>query len=202
MADGRGVARGQIIFLNGTSSSGKSSLAVELLRSLDSVWFHLSVDAFNRMGSRRSDLLPDDAAVAAALTRMRRGFHRAVAGMAAGGNNVVVDHVLSERWRLLDCLDVLDGYDVVLVGVRCSLEELERRELARGDRTPGTAALQYERVHAHGIYDVECDTGTTSTEDCARLVKDFLAGRLQGAPTAFDRLRALAPGAAEELAVR
>ncbi|MFG3007432.1 phosphotransferase-like protein [Streptomyces calvus] len=32
-------------------------------------------------------------------------------------------------WRLLDCLGLFCPGNVVLVGVRCSLEELERREL-------------------------------------------------------------------------
>ncbi len=182
---------GQVIFLNGTSSSGKSSLATELLRTLDSPYFHLSVDAFNAMGARRADLVPTPEDLTVALTRMRQGFHRAVAGMAAAGNNVVVDHVLSEPWRLADCLDVLAGYDVVLVGVRCSFEELQRREAARGDRQPGTAAMQFERVHAHGIYDFECDTSVDDTAECARSLKDFLARRSPAAPTAFDRLRAL-----------
>jgi chloramphenicol 3-O phosphotransferase len=40
--------RGQIIFLNGTSSSGKSSIAGQLLR-LDPPHFHMSVDAINSM---------------------------------------------------------------------------------------------------------------------------------------------------------
>lgn len=40
---------GRIIFLNGTSSSGKSSIARELLGLLDGVYSHLSVDAFNAM---------------------------------------------------------------------------------------------------------------------------------------------------------
>ncbi|GAA2145950.1 hypothetical protein GCM10009760_35170 [Kitasatospora kazusensis] len=191
MPDHRDTEPGRIIFLNGTSSSGKSSLAVELLRTLDSPYFHLSVDAFNAMGARRAELLPTPDDLAAALTRMRRGFHRAIAGMAAAGNNVVVDHVFSEPWRLLDCLDVLAGYDVVLVGVRCPLDELRRRELARGDRQPGTAELQFDLVHAHGVYDVECDTGAAGTEDCARQVRDFLARRDRTAPTAFERLRAL-----------
>ncbi|MCW2943245.1 MAG: chloramphenicol phosphotransferase, partial [Actinomycetia bacterium] len=68
------------------------------------------------------------------------GFHRAVAGMSAAGNHVVVDYVLSQRWRLLDCLDLFTAGSVVLVGVHCPLLELERREQVRGDRTPGLAA--------------------------------------------------------------
>jgi len=177
-------ARGLIIFLNGTSSSGKSSIAAELLRILDPLHYHLSVDAFNAMRARR-DIAPDE--LDGELERMRQGFHRAIAAMAVAGNNVVVDHVLSEPWRLHDCLDVLDGHEVVFVGVHCSLAELERRELARGDRPPGLAAYQFERVHAHGDYDIEVDTSTTGAEDCALLIKEYLGRRT--APAAFDRLR-------------
>ena len=35
---------GQVVFLNGTSSSGKSSVAEQLLLVLDRLYFHMSVD--------------------------------------------------------------------------------------------------------------------------------------------------------------
>jgi chloramphenicol 3-O phosphotransferase len=94
---------GQVIFLNGTSSSGKSSVAEQLLLVLDRPFFHMSVDAINSMRSRKRtlELGPDE--LANVLARTRAGFHRAVAGMAEAGNDLVVDYVLSERWRLLDC---------------------------------------------------------------------------------------------------
>ncbi len=115
------------------------------------------------------------------------GFHRAVAGMAAAGNDVVVDHVLSEEWRLLDCLGLFAARDVVLVGVRCSLEELERRERQRGDRPVGLAVSQFDQVHAHGLYDIECDTTAASAADCARQISNFLPQR--PVPTAFEQLK-------------
>ncbi len=181
----RSMESGQIIFLNGTSSSGKSSIARELLDILDDgVYFHLAVDSFNAMRTKR-DLDPD--ALDAALRRTRKGFHRSIAAMAEVGNNIVVDHVLSEPWRLLDCLTVLRPEDVLFVGVRCPLEELVRRELARGDRPTGLAAHQYDLVHGHGDYDLECDTGTATPRECARQIKAFLPGR--PTPTAFTRLR-------------
>ncbi|MEU6575755.1 AAA family ATPase [Streptomyces sp. NPDC046805] len=177
--------RGLVIFLSGTSSSGKSSIAAELLHVLDEPYFHMSADAFHAMRTRKK--FPPDR-LDEILHRTWQGFHRAIAGMAGAGNNVVVDHVLSADWRLADCLAVLDPRDVVFVGVRCPLAELERRERERGDRPSGLAARQWKQVHAHGVYDIECDTSRSDPLECAHLIRDFLPGR--PAPTAFERLRA------------
>jgi chloramphenicol 3-O phosphotransferase len=176
---------GRIIFLNGTSSSGKSSIARELLDILDDgVFFHLAVDGFNAMRSKRK---LGDAELEDTLRRTRMGFHRSIAAMAEVGNHIVVDHVLSEPWRLLDCLTVLRPEYVLFIGVHCPLDELTRRELARGDRPAGLAAYQYNLVHSHADYDLECDTGTASPRECAQRIKEFIPRR--PSPTAFTRLR-------------
>jgi chloramphenicol 3-O phosphotransferase len=174
-----------IIFLNGTSSSGKSSIAAELLKVLDTPYFLMAVDAFGAMRSVKRTLELDGPELTEVLRRTRAGFHRAVAGMAHAGNDLVVDHVLSEPWRLQDCLTVLDGLDVVFVGVHCPPEELERRERARGDRVPGVAAKQLQSVHQHGLYDFEVDTSVSSPRECAEAVKESLARP----PRAFEELR-------------
>jgi chloramphenicol 3-O phosphotransferase len=185
----RGDQPGRVILLNGASSSGKSSIARQLQLVLDPPHFHMPVDAINSMRAREKSLELDPAELDAVLARTRAGFHRAVAGMARAGNDVIADHVLSERWRLLDCLEVMAGLQVVFVGVRCSPAELERRERARGDREPGQAARQQDSVHALGCYDVEVDTTSASPRECAGLIADYLAAG--HAPTGFDRLRAL-----------
>ncbi|AXQ57927.1 chloramphenicol phosphotransferase CPT family protein [Streptomyces koyangensis] len=183
---GPGEARGRIVFLNGTSSAGKSSIAGELVRLLDAPWFVMSADAFHAMRSAPA-MGPDR--LEGVLRRTWSGFHRAVAGMAAAGNDLVVDHVLSELWRLRDCLDLFVPEDVVLVEVRCPLPELERRERLRGDRPAGLAARQFSRVHGHGDYDVVVDSGERSPQECAREIAAFL--RLPPAdPTAFARMKA------------
>jgi chloramphenicol 3-O phosphotransferase len=178
------TAPGRIILLNGTSSSGKSSIAKELSELLDGPYYSLAVDAFNAMRDAR-ELDPNE--LGDILYRMRRGFHRAVAGMAAGGNNLIVDHVLSESWRLRDCLEQFAPFDVVFVGVHCSQAELERREQMRGDRPPGLAAQQLSCVHEHALYDIECDTTTATPRECAQHIRDQLAQR--SAPSAFEQLR-------------
>jgi chloramphenicol 3-O phosphotransferase len=181
------VPPGQVVLLNGVSSSGKSSIAQQLLVDLETPWFHMGVDMFGAMrGAQRTHGL-DDAGVADVLRRTRTGFHRAVAGMARAGNDIVMDHVLSERWRLDDLLTVMAGIDVIFAGVHCAVEELERRECLRGDRTLGTAAGQIDQVHSYGDYDVEVDTTIESVATCSARISEYL--RRPSAVRAFDRLR-------------
>ncbi len=181
------VRRGRVILLNGASSSGKSSVGRALLPMLPDPWFFLPVDAVGAMRSTVHTRALDEGEVDEMLRRTRLGYHRAVAALASVGNDVIMDYVLSERWRLDDLLDVLDGYDVTLVDVRCAPDELDRRERARGDRPVGLARSQTE-VHAHREHDIAVDTTSTSPESCARTI----AGALHTVPVpkAFDRLRA------------
>jgi chloramphenicol 3-O phosphotransferase len=178
---------GRIIRLNGTSSSGKTSISACLLELLDPPHFHMAVDAINAMRAkgRTRELASDE--LPPVLRRTRAGFHRAVAGMAAAGNDVVMDHVLSEAWRLRDCLELFAPFEVTFVAVRCPLEELLRRERARGDRPAGTAAAQYDVVHAHDDYDIEVDTGAHTAAQCAHQIVAQIARLPQD--TAFVRLR-------------
>ena len=89
------MAAGRIIFLNGTSSSGKSSVARELLDVLDDgVFFHLAVDGFNAMRTKRA-LGAEE--LESALRRTRMGFHRSIAAMAEVGNDIVVTMCSASR---------------------------------------------------------------------------------------------------------
>jgi chloramphenicol 3-O phosphotransferase len=175
-----------VIVLNGPSSSGKSSIGRALLSLLPDPWFFMPVDAIGAMRSTDHTRTLDDDEAAEMLTRTRLGYHRAVAALASVGNDVVMDYPLSEPWRLDDLLDVLRGYDVTLVDVRCSLDELERRERARADRPVGLARSQSD-VFAHGDRDIVVDTTAQSPEVCAAQIVSALDG-LPG-PKAFDRLR-------------
>ncbi len=175
---------GRLVLLNGASSSGKSSIAEELLLCLAQPYFHLSVDQFHASRGRKpwteDQFLP-------VFQRTILGFHRAVVGLASAGNNVVVDHILAERWRLLDCLAVFAELEVLFVAVQCPLEALNRRERDRGNRQVGRAASQSGLVHSHGPYDVTVDTGSDDAKACAQQIKHRLES---GEPfRAFERLR-------------
>ena len=171
-----------IYVLNGTSSSGKSSLARALQASMGRPIQHLQLDAFRRMEPNdywEAWHEQDPALVALKHAALCRAMHAALAEYARHGVDVVFDTVLWHRedWRYL--LEDLDGLSVYLVGVRCGLEELTRREQARGDREVGLAAGQYKTIHTGKVYDFQVDTTHASTEQCAAAVSAWLAGQPQ-----------------------
>ncbi|MDF2802024.1 MAG: hypothetical protein K0S61_1927 [Anaerocolumna sp.] len=154
------MKRGNIIFLNGVSSSGKSTLANALVRLMPS-YFHMSLDDFDifigRMEDRENNhLIP---------VETEYFFHRTIAMFSDRGIHVVVDHILHNSFTREDCFNVLADYPVLFVGVHCPLDELERREKVRGDRDIGQAKVQLEVVHKVEIYDIEVNTLLESLEN-------------------------------------
>jgi chloramphenicol 3-O phosphotransferase len=143
------------------------------------------MDALGAMRATEQSADLNEREITAMLHRTRMGYHRAVAGVASVGNDVIMDYPLSEPWRLADLLAVLDGYDVTLVDVRCDPDELDRRERARGDRPLGLAGSQL--VFQHADRDISVDTTHTAPEACAAAIAGSLIGL--ATPKAFDRLR-------------
>ncbi|MES2951744.1 MAG: AAA family ATPase [Pseudomonadota bacterium] len=169
-----------IIVLNGTSSSGKTSLARALQARMRAPIQHVQLDAFRRMepnGYWDVSYQQDPALEAMKHAALCRAMHAALSEYARHGIDVIFDTVLWHRedWRYL--LEDLDALPVYLVGVNCELEELVRREHARGDREAGLAAGQFKAIHTGKVYDFQVDTSGTSTEDCAGEVLAWLDRR-------------------------
>jgi chloramphenicol 3-O phosphotransferase len=179
-----------VIFLNGVSSAGKTSIATVLQRTLPEPYLHVQLDSFEGMLPERYD---EGGAFdwSILFPRMLSGFHHSIAALATVGSNLIVDHVTvyREGWHssLIECAYLLMPFRAYLVGVHCSLDELQRREQVRGDRYVGTAARQFDHVHRYGIYDFEVDTSRTNAEICAEQIMTYISS---GEPSAFARLRA------------
>jgi chloramphenicol 3-O phosphotransferase len=112
------------------------------------------------------------------------GMHRAMAALARAGNSLLVADAASDV-LMYDYCAALKGLKVYLIGVFCSLEELERREAAQKGRGVGAARMQFEKVHVPGEYDATVDTEKQIAGDCARVVLDYIEHH---PPQAFDRL--------------
>jgi len=73
---------------------------------------------------------------------------------------------------LKDAVDLLSDCPVLFVKVTCDLEELRRREKARGNRTVGHAEKLLGLLAPKEGYDLVIDTHAVSTEDAAETIID------------------------------
>jgi len=205
--------RGRVILLNGSSSSGKTTLALTLQRILTEPWQHVALDQFRdglpgkvrglnsppgTPGDQGLNIVPVELD-GARVTEIRfgefgeavlRAMHRAVAALAHQGVNVVVDDLLFKPEYLTDYREVLADLDVWFVGVRCARGVVEEREAKRPGRFPGTAISHFDSVHAHGLgYDIEVDTSHSDPSSCAGQIAEALLKP----PTAFMSATAVQP---------
>ncbi|MCJ8271259.1 MAG: chloramphenicol phosphotransferase CPT family protein [Psychrosphaera sp.] len=158
------AAFGKIIILNGTSSAGKSTLAKALQAQMKDVYLHCTSDAFWDMTPR------DIKANSINFPRMKLAMAKSVRALAETGHNVIVDIVFNGSKSYLEMSGELKGLTVVMVKVQCDKEELQKRELARGDRKQGLAESQLDTVHVDVPYDEEVDTSKYSPFECAKQV--------------------------------
>jgi chloramphenicol 3-O phosphotransferase len=164
---------GKVVILNGTSSSGKTSVAQALQEMTEELYLHVSLDDFYAMlpdwfRRSRSERWPT-------LTlHMQRALFSTAAVLAEQGYHVVVDTALLDPQDLQACIHALQGHYALLVGLHCSLEETERRERKRGDRVVGLARWQFPLVHDHGLYDLEVDTSSLTPQECAMKIQERL----------------------------
>ena len=200
---------GQIIFLNGTSSAGKTTLAHALQEVLPEPYLHIALDQFrdglpdkfrglnsvpgstghlglNVVPVTDSDKPYTSIEFGDVGRQMLKGMRRAMASMVATGNNIIIDDILLEKEFLTDYLEVFEPFDVTFVGVRCPLEVINAREQSRPGRFPGTAYGHYVQCHQHNSYDIEVDTSQHSPLACAEMVRSRQCAEK---PSAFQVLR-------------
>jgi len=171
-----------IIFLNGCTSAGKSSLALQLQAQLNTPYLLTGIDdAFRMIPSRyhnsktgfrftrdHDNLVQLDIGDLGKTTLYAHQL--AVSTIGRSTTNLILDEVVLNQQLRADWLSLLADIDVFFVGVHCDLAELERREIARGDRVVGQARGQYGRVHEEMLYDYEVDTTHASPEVAASLI--------------------------------
>lgn len=189
------------MMLQGASSAGKSTLSKALQRSLDEYWWVLEADDITRMqpmwqeggfwGPAPEERPHPSWTPERRLAGWLAGYWQCIATIARTGSNVIaVGGWLQSEWLFQLALAV-EEVDAYCVGVHCTLEELERREQARGDRGPGYARSQYDVVHLHAPYDAEVDAETHSTEQSIDRIKAML--ETPPATPFFARIRATDP---------
>jgi chloramphenicol 3-O phosphotransferase len=184
------MATGTIVFLNGASSAGKTSIARAFQQFVDVPYMYVAVDLFLQAVPMRYWESSNLGAINPTFAAIVSGFHHSLAALARAGNNLVVDHVLQEEAWWYECADLLTPLRTVLVRVFCPLDELERREAARGDRARGLARFQFNRVYHDTLYDLMVDTSHASVVECAAQIAAYV--RADSPASAFGRVHARA----------
>lgn len=159
----------KIILLNGTSSSGKTSIGKELCKRLKN-YFYVSLDNFDclieSMENRRTrKLIQADTEIL---------FHNFLKTLTDNNINLIVDHVLIHKNHKNDFIKHFSSIPVCYVAVKCPIEVLIKREMLRKDRHPGLAEDQFNLVHKDLTYNLEIDTSLHTPKEIAESLENAI----------------------------
>jgi chloramphenicol 3-O phosphotransferase len=184
-----------IIILNGIGSSGKSTIIREMQKLFDKPLLHTGLDNFWEMvpavykgyGAKSHEGFSFIQAVDVfknPVVYIERGslaqqidytMPQIIKCLADCGHDVAIDEILISDAILHNYALALKNYKVYFVGVVCDLQELERREKARGDRIIGLARGQIDFVHKHKkYYDLVVDSTNSDPAANAKIIFDYI----------------------------
>lgn len=167
----------RIILINGASSSGKTTLCKVLQEYFTEPYIHLEEDRFVYDTYHPRYLVPG--VVEEIFAKTMTGYYRSLRAFTSAGHNVLADTGFYSEGLVRQCVIELAGLPVWLVGVHCSLTEMERREARRADRSAGTAREQFENIHAHAVYDIEVDTSQMDSDKCAKRIQAMVESGIE-----------------------
>jgi chloramphenicol 3-O phosphotransferase len=169
----------QVIYLNGPSSSGKTVLAKALQKAFDEPFLHVGIDKIIgwmpekindwtggeaclgyswKSGADESGHPIQDLQIGPFAKKMEKTFQEVVLTLVKSGHHLIIDDVSFGKDEVDEWRKVLQGYNVIWVGVNAPLHILEQREQERGNRIEGSARGQFHKVHVGVSYDLEIDT--------------------------------------------
>lgn len=188
-----------IIFLNGTSSSGKTSLARKIQELHPEPVLHMGLDHFffslhprfvgegeesylgyQFVSTEQSKLIVKKGVYG---NRISHAMRRALKAIVDSHVPLIIDDLLFSREDFQDYLELFADVDVVFVSVKPPQHVAESREKMRGDRSPGLAGGLYEMVYKDKLFDIEIDTEKMTPEEAARTILDYINASVR--PTAF-----------------
>ena len=165
-----------IICLNGTSSSGKTTLAKKLQEIFPGYLLNFSIDhiLYSLPPSALAKMTSGQANPGLQYSQLEEGFYQCVRVLAELGHDLVIDNAIVSEKSAKRMEEALQGFKVIRVGLNCDLDELKKRELNRGDRTIGEAERQNETIHQFCKYDILIDCTNGDPKRSAREILDWI----------------------------
>jgi len=186
----------KIIYLNGPSSSGKTTLAKALQESFSEPFLHIGIDKIigfmpekiNNWEGRPASLgfswEPATDPTGQAIYQIHSGpFAKKITRslkdiallLADQKYNLIIEDVAFGAIEIEEWRQVFKNYKVLYVGIITPLDILEQRERNRGNRFLGGARGQYFKVHENVSYDLEVNTYTQTVEENVEKIKTKLS---------------------------
>ncbi|URN93810.1 MAG: chloramphenicol phosphotransferase CPT family protein [Candidatus Pristimantibacillus lignocellulolyticus] len=162
--------KGTIIFLNGITSSGKTSI-VEAMQSYSEPFFYVVAnDLFeNTIGDKH--LQTDYWKYLSEVIIMM--YHTAKL-FSDSGKNVLIDGMLVERPELKPhyekVKEIFEGFPLEIVEVFCPLDLCRKRNIERGDRRVDQSDEQYKIMSQNISYSCSVDTSLNTPDECAEII--------------------------------
>ncbi len=162
------MEKGRIIFLNGVTSAGKTSI-VESLQSQEDIFFYVVAnDLFQEMVGENY-LRKDYWKYLSEVIIMMYHTAKLYSDM---GKNILIDGILVEREEIKphyhQLLEILRNNPLDIVEVYCPLDICRQRNIIRGDRYEMQSQEQYDLMAENIRYSMRVDTSIYSPEECAR----------------------------------
>lgn len=168
------MEKGRILFLNGVTSSGKTSIVDALQQRDDPFFYVVANDLFEQMVGDR--FLQED--YWKYLSEVILMMYHTAKLYSDMGKNVLIDGILVEREQLKphyqQLMDILKENPLDVVEVYCPLEICRQRNLARGDRYEGQSGEQAVLMAQNIRYSLRVDTSRNTPEECAQAIIETL----------------------------
>ena len=161
------------IVLHGTTSAGKTSIARALQESATTPTFHVPMDAFACMSTRRH--MRSDAERDEAFRLHCKCFRAAIRELVDSQFDLVLDLVLRDEAEFEACLASLSPRQVFVIGIYAPIEVLEERESLRNDRATGMAREQVGHSAYERAYAMRVNTSAASPQEAANRIRQFLS---------------------------
>lgn len=170
------MEKGRIIYLNGVTSTGKTSIVDALQERDDHFYYALSNDLFEEtVGSRY--LSKDYWKYLSEVIFLMYHTAKLFSDM---GKNVIIDGMLVEREEFRphygQVLEIFKDSPLDIVEVYCPLEICRQRNIARGNRGEMQSHSQDRYMNRDVVHSVRVDTSVHSPAECAEIITKSLFG--------------------------
>lgn len=192
----------QIMYLNGPSSVGKTTLARVLQDKLEEPFLVVGIDHLMGMMPEKLNSWPEDASSLDGSfaegfgwqpvtykngvvdtyridagpfgKQIMHAFKDVVVALVQSGHNIIVDDVSLTQEEVDAWRDALAAFDVLWVGLSAPVEVLEEREQKRGDRKTGLSRWQIDLVHNGVAYDLMIDTHSCTLDENVKIIQRYI----------------------------